>query len=320
MTVFPFVWIFFTSFKGPTDAIYSVPPQLIPQDPTFANYVRVWNQLPMARFFLNSIIVAVTTVTLNVLFCALAAYPFAKMKFRGRDAIFYLLLATFIVPPQLTYIPGFVLAVNVFHYYDTLFALIFPSLATVFNIFLLRQAFKTVPNDLIDAGRIDGASELRIWWSILLPIVRPSLATAAIITFVVQWNDFFWPSLMLHTRSNMTLPVGIGGAARHVRLRFARRRRRRCDDRRSHPHLLHRAAAAICARPDRRGQGLGSPAITLCPGRQPARLHLTASLHWINPCLSHLSKSSAKNCCGASTAIHRRPISWRHFRADASVV
>ena len=209
LTVFPFVWVFFTSFKGPNDAIYSIPPQLIPHDPTFANYIRVWNQLPMANFFVNSILVAAVTVTLNVLFTALAAYPFAKMNFPGRDVIFYLLLATFIVPPQLTYIPSFVLAVNVFHFYDTLLALIFPSLATVFNIFLLRQAFKTVPNDLIDAARIDGASELRIWWSILMPIVRPSLATVAIITFVNSWNDFFWPSLMLHTREKMTLQVGL---------------------------------------------------------------------------------------------------------------
>jgi len=209
VTAFPFVWVFFTSFKGPHDAIYSVPPQLIPQDPTLANYARVWSQLPIQNFFLNSILVAAGTVMLNLLFTSLAAYPFAKMNFRGRNAIFYLLLATFIVPPQLTFIPGFVLAVNVFHYYDSLLALIFPSLATVFNIFLLRQAFKTVPNDLIDAGRIDGAGEFRIWWSILMPIVRPSLATAAIITFVNQWNDFFWPSLMLHTRSNMTLQVGL---------------------------------------------------------------------------------------------------------------
>jgi putative chitobiose transport system permease protein len=209
ITVFPFVWVFFTSFKGPNDAIYSVPPQLIPKDPTFANYLRVWSQLPIANFFMNSIIVAVFTVILNVLFTSLAAYPFAKMKFRGRDLIFYLLLATFIVPPQLTYIPSFVLAVNVFKYYDKIQSLIFPSLATVFNIFLLRQAFKGVPDDLIDAGRIDGASELRIWWSIVMPVVRPSLATVAIITFVNQWNDFFWPSLMLHTRQNMTLQVGL---------------------------------------------------------------------------------------------------------------
>lgn len=209
VTVFPFVWVLFTSFKGPNDPVYSVPPQILPGQPTFDNYVRVWTGLPMQSFFVNSLIVAISSVILNVLITSLAAYPFAKMTFPGRDLIFYLLLATFIVPPQLTFIPSFVLAVNVFHYYDSIFALIFPSLASVFNIFLLRQAFKSVPNDLIDAGRIDGASELRIWWSILMPIVRPSLATVAIITFVNQWNDFFWPSLMLHTRERMTLPVGL---------------------------------------------------------------------------------------------------------------
>ena len=209
VTIFPFVWVFFTSLKGPNDPIYSVPPQLIPHDPTFANYLRVWNQLPILSYFLNSVIVSVVVVILNLFFTSLAAYPFAKMNFPGKELIFYLLLATFIVPPQLTYIPSFVLAVNVFHYYDTLLALIFPSLVTVFNIFLLRQAFKTVPNDLIDAARMDGAGEIRIWWNILLPIIRPSLATVAIITFVNSWNDFFWPSLMLHTPGRMTLQVGL---------------------------------------------------------------------------------------------------------------
>jgi len=209
ITVFPFIWIFFMSFKGPYDAIYSVPPQLIPHDPTLANYTRVWNNLPVGWFFFNSIVVAAATVVFNITFTSLAAYPFAKMKFPGREAIFYLLLATYVIPPQLTYIPSFVLAVNVFHYYDTILALIFPSLATIFNIFLLRQAFKSVPDDLLDAARMDGANELRIWWNILLPVVRPSLATAAIFTFVNQWNDFLWPSLMLHTREHMTLPVGL---------------------------------------------------------------------------------------------------------------
>jgi putative chitobiose transport system permease protein len=207
--VLPFLWIFLTSFKGPNDVVYSIPPQLVPHDPTFANYVRVWNQLPIARFFLNSLIVAGVTMVLNVLITSLAAYPFAKMNFRGRELIFYLLLATFIVPPQLTYIPSYVLAVKVFHYYNQLQALIFPSLASVFNIFLLRQAFKSVPDDLIDAGRIDGASELRIWWDILLPVVRPSLATVAIFTFVTQWNDFLWPSLMLQSMDHKTLTVGL---------------------------------------------------------------------------------------------------------------
>ncbi len=213
ITVLPFLWILLTSFKGPNDAVVSIPPQFIPQDPTFANYVRVWNQLPIGNFFINSVLVGTArptaTTVLNITITSLAAYPLAKMRFRGRDAIFYLLLATFIIPAQLTYIPSFVLAVNVFKYYDTLFALVFPSLATVFNIFLLRQAFQSVPNDLIDAARMDGASELRIWWQILLPIIRPTLATVAIFTFVNSWNDFLWPSLMLHSREQMTLPVGL---------------------------------------------------------------------------------------------------------------
>lgn len=209
VTVFPFLWMVLTSFKGPNDAIFSVPPQLVPNDPTLDNYVRVWNQLPIARFFLNSITVSVATSLLNILVAALAAYPLAKMRFRGREAIFYLLLATLIVPAQLTYIPSFVLAVNVFRYYNTLPALILPSLASAFNIFLLRQAFKAVPDELIDAARIDGAGELRIWWNVLMPIVRPSLAAVAIFTFVTSWNDFLWPSLMLHDRNGLTLPVGL---------------------------------------------------------------------------------------------------------------
>lgn len=209
ITIFPFLWVFFTSFKGPNDLVYTVPPQLIPHDPTFDNYIRVWNQLPIAWFFLNSILVAGLTVALNLLVTGLAAYPLAKMRFKGRDAFFYLILATFAIPAQLTSIPSYVLAVNVFKYYDSIFSLIFPSLATAFNIFMLRQAIKSVPNDLIEAAKIDGASELRVWWDVLLPVIRPSLATAAIFTFVNQWNDFFWPSLMLHTRTHMTLQVGL---------------------------------------------------------------------------------------------------------------
>ena len=209
VTVLPFLWMLVTSLKGPADAIASVPPQFIPTDPTINNYVRVWDQLPILKFFFNSISVSLMVTGLNVLVAALAAYPLAKMRFRGREAIFYLLLATLIVPAQLTYIPSFILAVNVFHYYDTLPALVFPSIASAFNIFLMRQAFRGVPNDLIDAARVDGAGELRIWARILLPIVRPSLAAVAIFTFVTSWNDFLWPSLMLHTPSGMTLPVGL---------------------------------------------------------------------------------------------------------------
>jgi putative chitobiose transport system permease protein len=209
ITVFPFVWVLFTSFKGPTDPIFSVPPQLIPHSPTIENYLRVWRLLPVGRFYLNSIIVTFSVVVINMLFTSAAAYPLAKMKFKGRDAIFFMLLATYIVPPVLTAIPSYVLAVNVFKYYDQLQSVIFPYLAGILSIFLMRQAFRGVPDDLLDAGRIDGASEFRIWWSIMLPVVRPSLATVAIITFVEQWNNFFWPSLMLQTMEHKTLQVGL---------------------------------------------------------------------------------------------------------------
>lgn len=209
ITIIPFFWLLVTSFKGPNDAVFSLPPQLIPRDPTFNNYVKVWKQLPVWRFFLNSLIVTGAVVTLNVIITSLAAYPLAKMRFPGRDLIFYLLLATLIVPVELTYIPSFILAVKVFKYIDTLYSLIFPNIATAFNIFLLRQAFQTIPNELIDAGRIDGASELRIWWQILLPTIRPALATAAIFTAAANWNSLLWPSIMLRNRDLYTMPVGL---------------------------------------------------------------------------------------------------------------
>lgn len=209
VTVMPFLWLLTTALKGPEDAVFSLPPQFLPRDPTLGNFARVWEQLPIWRFFLNSLFVAALTVTLNVLVSSLAAYPLAKMEFPGREAIFYLLLATLIVPAELTYIPGYILAVQVFRYYDSLWALIFPSVFSAFNIFLLRQAYKTVPNDLIDAARIDGANELRIWWGVLLPTIRPALATAAVFTAVSSWNALLWPSLMLRDRDLYTLPVGL---------------------------------------------------------------------------------------------------------------
>jgi putative chitobiose transport system permease protein len=207
--VLPFLWLLTTSLKGTQDAVFSLPPQFLPRFPTLGNFAKVWNQIAVWRFFLNSLFVAALTVTLNVTVSALAAYPLAKMHFWGRDAIFYLLLATLIVPAELTYIPSYILAVQVFKYYDTLLALIFPNIFSAFNIFLLRQAFKSVPNDLIDAARIDGANELRIWWGVLLPTVRPALATAAVFTAVSSWNALLWPSLMLRSRDLYTLPVGL---------------------------------------------------------------------------------------------------------------
>lgn len=209
ITILPFFWLLTTALKGPNDAVFSLPPQIFPNEPTLNNFVRVWEQLAIWRFFLNSLFVAALTVVLNLVVSSLAAYPLAKMRFRGREVIFYTLLATLIVPLELTYIPSYILAVRVFQYDDTLWSLIFPSVFSAFNIFLLRQAYKSVPDDLIDAARIDGANELRIWAQVLVPTVRPALATAAVFTAVTSWNALLWPSLMLRSREMYTLPIGL---------------------------------------------------------------------------------------------------------------
>ncbi|NJN17925.1 MAG: carbohydrate ABC transporter permease [Oscillochloris sp.] len=209
ITVLPFFWLVTTALKGPNDAVFSLPPQYFPHEPTLNNFVKVWDQIAVWRFFLNSLFVAFVLVIVNVGISALAAYPLAKMRFAGREVIFYMLLATLIVPVELTYIPSYLLAVQTFKYYDTLWALIFPNVFSAFNIFLLRQAYKSIPDDLIDAARIDGANEFRIWWGVLLPTVRPSLATAAVFTAVGSWNALLWPSLMLRDRDLYTLPVGL---------------------------------------------------------------------------------------------------------------
>ena len=208
VTIFPFLWILLTSIKGPNDLLFSTPPQFLPNDPTLSNYARVLDALPIPKFFLNSIVASTAATVLNVLVAALAAYPLAKMRFRLREPIFYLLLATLIVPIQLTFIPSYLLS-RFFGYYDSLPAIIWPGLASAFNIFLMRQAFKGVPNELIDAARVDGARDWRIWWQIAVPLVRPTIATVAIFTFVTSWNDFLWPSLMLPSTTNKTLPVGL---------------------------------------------------------------------------------------------------------------
>jgi putative chitobiose transport system permease protein len=208
ITVFPFLWILLTSLKGPADLLFSTPPEFLPGHPTLANYESVLKALPVPKFFLNSIVASTATTVLNTLVAAMAAYPLATMRFRFREPIFYLLLATLIVPLQLTYIPSYVLA-RFFGYYDSLPAVVLPSIVSAFNIFLMRQAFRGVPGELVDAARVDGAGDWRIWWQIALPIVRPTVATVAIFTFVTSWNDFLWPSLMLPTTANKTLPVGL---------------------------------------------------------------------------------------------------------------
>ena len=208
----PLVWLISTSLKSPTEDIFQFPPQLFPSQPTFQNFVTVWNANPFGRYLLNSTIVAVLTVGLNLLFCALAAYPLARLNFRGREVFFTLIVATIMIPFQIVMIPLYVLAVQL-GLRNSYLGVIFPAIASAFGIFLLRQAFQGVPKELEEAGRMDGCSELGIWWHVMIPAIRPALVTLAIFVFIGSWSDFLWPLIVLDRPEYYTLPLGVATLA-----------------------------------------------------------------------------------------------------------
>ncbi|AFY65646.1 carbohydrate ABC transporter permease [Geitlerinema sp. PCC 7407] len=205
----PLLWLVSTSLKAPTEDIFQYPPQLLPQQPTLENYAQVWQLAPFGRYLINSTIVAVLTVTLNLLFCSLAAYPLARLSFRGRDWILTSIIATILIPFQIVMIPLYVLTVQL-GLRNSYLGLIFPAIASAFGIFLLRQAFLGVPKELEEAARIDGCSELGLWWHVMLPAIRPALITLAIFVFIGSWSDFLWPLIVLDPGSDYyTLPLGV---------------------------------------------------------------------------------------------------------------
>ncbi|NJN73141.1 MAG: carbohydrate ABC transporter permease [Limnothrix sp. RL_2_0] len=210
--LFPLLWLLSTSLKSPTENIFSFPPQLIPETPTLQNFVTVWQNHPFGRYLFNSTLIAVLTVVFNLLFCSLAAYPLARLDFRGRDIIFATVVSTIMIPFQIVMIPLFVLTVQL-GLRNTYLGIIFPSLASAFGIFLLRQAFQGVPKELEEAGRIDGCSELGIWWHIMIPAVRPALITLAIFVFIGSWSDFLWPLIVIDRPEFYTLPLGVATLA-----------------------------------------------------------------------------------------------------------
>ncbi len=204
----PMLWLISTAFKGAEEDLFQFPPQLIPTKPTIANFINVWNDHPFGRYLFNSILVAVLTVSLNLLFCSLAAYPLARIDFAGRDLIFAAVVATILIPFQIVMIPLFILIRNL-GLVNSYLGIIFPSIASAFGIFLLRQAFQGVPKELEEAARIDGCNELGIWWNIMLPSVRPALVTLAIFVFIGAWSDFLWPLIVLNQPEMYTLPLGV---------------------------------------------------------------------------------------------------------------
>jgi len=172
------------------------------------NYFRTFAVAPFGRYYVNSIAVAVSVTTLQILISSLAAFAFARLRFRGREAIFLFYLATLMIPFPVTLIPNFLIIKNL-GWYDTYLALIVPGLFSVFSTFLLRQYYRGIPLDFDEAARMDGASSLRIWWQIIVPLSGPVLATLAIFVFQGAWNDFLWPLVVTTSEAMRTIPVGL---------------------------------------------------------------------------------------------------------------
>ncbi|MDY6310945.1 MAG: carbohydrate ABC transporter permease [Cyanobacteriota bacterium] len=214
LSIFPFIWLLSTSLKGAGENIFAYPPTIIPKDFTWANYVGVWHRVDLMRYFINSMIVAGGTVLLNLILSSLAAYPLARMEFKGKKITFFAILATIMVPFQAIMLPVYLITLKL-HLVDSVsntmgfIGLIMPFAVSAFGIFLMRQAFLAIPKEMEEAAIVDGCNAFQVFWKVLLPMVKPSLAVLAIFTFIGSWGEFLWPSIVLTKESMFTLPVGV---------------------------------------------------------------------------------------------------------------
>ncbi len=204
LALFPFIWMILTSFKSYGEVASG---RFFPRELRWQNYVEAWNAAPFGRYFLNSIFIALTTIAGDLLTGILAAYAFARMEFPGRDAIFFIFLATLMVPGELTVLPNF-LTIRRLGWYNTYQAQIIPFTASVFHIFLLRQFFMGIPKDYWDAALLDGCSHLRFLFSIVVPLSRAAIVTVALLSFIGSWNAFLWPLIV--TSSEKMRPIQVG--------------------------------------------------------------------------------------------------------------
>lgn len=214
LSIFPFIWLISTSLKGQSENIFAYPPQIIPQDFTFENYVGVWKRVNFIAYFVNSMVVAGFTVLLNLILSAMAAYPLARMQFFGKKFAFFAVLATIMVPFQAIMLPVYLITLKL-HLVDSVnnfmgyLGLVMPFAVSAFGIFLMRQAFLTIPKEMEEAAIVDGCNVWQVFFKVLLPMVKPSLAVLAIFTFIGSWGEFLWPSIVLTKESMYTLPVGV---------------------------------------------------------------------------------------------------------------
>ena len=208
LMLLPLLWLVSTSLKGPAENIFSSPPALLPAEPSLDAYWRLFADNPLGTYLLNSTIVSGLAVLANLLFCSLAAYPLARMRFAGRGLVLALVVATILIPFQVVMIPLYLLMVRI-GLRNTLLALILPQAATAFGIFLLRQSFLGVPVELEEAARIDGCNTLGSWWNVMIPAARADLITLAMFVFIGTWSDFLWPLIILDDPALYTLPLGL---------------------------------------------------------------------------------------------------------------
>jgi multiple sugar transport system permease protein len=203
----PMLWMLSASMM-PAGEATTYPPRLVPSVATLEHYRTLFTRLDLGRNLLNSCLIAFTVTALSLVVNSMAGYALAKLRFRGRGRLFGALSAGLVMPVQVAMLPLFLLFKQV-GLINSYWGVIVPSLASIFGIFLIRQYTRSIPDDLLDAARIDGASELRIYWSVVLPVIRPILATLAIWTFLTTWNDFMWPLIVLSDSSRYTLPVAL---------------------------------------------------------------------------------------------------------------
>jgi multiple sugar transport system permease protein len=203
----PMLWMVSASLM-PTGSATTYPPHLLPRTVTFEHYRDVFTRLKMGRYLANSALIAVAVTAISLVVNSMAGYAFAKLRFRGRDRVFRVLSGGLVIPVQVSMLPLFLL-MRELHLINSYWGVIIPSMASIFAIFLVRQYAVSIPDDLLDAARIDGASEWRIYWAVVLPVIRPILATLAIWTFLTTWNDFMWPLIVLSDESKYTLPVAL---------------------------------------------------------------------------------------------------------------
>ncbi len=214
LSLVPFLWLLSTALKGRCENIFAYPPIFIPKDFTLNNFKEVLKLVPIVRYVINSFIVASSTVILNVILSALAAYPLARMEFKGKKIAFFAILATIMVPFQTIMLPVYIITLKL-HLIDNYsilagyLGLIMPFAVNAFGIFLLRQAFLTIPKEIEESAIIDGCNSFQIFFKLLLPMIKPSVALLAIFTFIGSWGEFLWPSIVLTNEKLFTLPVGI---------------------------------------------------------------------------------------------------------------